>query len=301
MPSHKVCRLTCERSHSVRQTHRDVGADVGRWPLCHDERSWRDDERSVYSHDVTTDPLAPLADLPGVAQAAERARDALGAAHRHPVNLRGWANTATEASWRGGRSSAAIDGGSVELRRDGDFDDPILAGAMRVAQALDGEAAESLSATFRRAPMQAFARLHMLAAADLVTGSEELGRPRAEQGVGDRLELLGDLITGSTSVPAPILAAVVHGELLAVAPFAHANGVVARAASRLVCVSSGLDPHNLGVPEVTWFKRVVEYRAAAADFATGTPDGLARWILLTCEALEAGAAEAASIADAARG
>ncbi|MFW0786574.1 oxidoreductase [Gordonia sp. CPCC 206044] len=249
---------------------------------------------------MTDDPLAPLLDLPGVADAADRARDALSAVHRHPANLRGWDKTATEASWRAGRSSAAIDGGSVELRRDGDYDDPILAGAMRVAQALDGDSLEQLTGVFRRAPAQAFARLHMLAAADLVTDPDTLGRPSARPGVAGRLDLLGQLITGATSVPAPVLAAVVHGELLALEAFGSANGVVARAASRLVCAASGLDPHNLGVPEVTWLRRVDDYRALSTQFGTGAADGVRDWILLCCEALEAGAAEARSIADAAR-
>lgn len=249
---------------------------------------------------MTTDPLAPLVELPGVRDAAERARDALGAVHRHPVNLRNWDKTATEASWRAGRSSAAIDGGSVELRRDGDFDDPLLAGAMRVAQALDGDALTQMTAVFRRAPAQALARLHMLAAADLVSDEETLGRPRAGDQVAARLDLLGQLITGATSAPAPVVAAVVHGELLGLRAFETANGIVARAASRLVCTSSGLDPHNLGVPEVTWLRRADDYRRLSAAFAAGDPDGLRDWILLCCEALEAGAGEAASIADAAR-
>ncbi|MGW0036755.1 oxidoreductase [Gordonia sp. NPDC003376] len=249
---------------------------------------------------MSTDPLAPLLDLPGVRPAADEARDALGAVHRHPANLRGWDKTSTEASWRAGRSSAAIDGGSVELRRDGDFDDPILAGAMRVAQALDGDALDSLTAVFRRAPAQAFARLHMLAAADLVDDPDELGRPRAGADVAARLDLLAQLITGATSVAAPVLAAVVHGELLSVQAFPTANGVVARAASRLVCTSSGLDPHNLGVPEVTWLKRLGEYRSLSAGFGTGRAEALAAWIIFSCEALTGGAAEARSIADAAR-
>ncbi|WLP92548.1 hypothetical protein [Gordonia sp. NB41Y] len=250
---------------------------------------------------MSTDPLAPLLDLPGVRPAADEARDALSAVHRHPANLRGWDKTSTEASWRAGRSSAAIDGGSVELRRDGDFDDPILAGAMRVAQALDGDALDPLTAVFRRAPAQAFARLHMLAAADLVDDPDALGRPRAGTDVAARLDLLAQLITGATSIAAPVLAAVVHGELLSVQAFPTANGVVARAASRLVCTSSGLDPHNLGVPEVTWFKRLGEYRSLSAGFGTGRPEALAAWIIFSCEALTAGAAEARSIADAARG
>ncbi|WP_161926004.1 oxidoreductase [Gordonia crocea] len=245
-------------------------------------------------------PLAPLVELPGVAAAADRARDAVAAVHRHPANLRGWPSTAMEASWRGGRSSAAIDGGSVELRRDGDYDDPLLAGAMRVAQALDGDSLEQLVGVYRRAPAQALARLHVLAAADLVENPDDLGRPRSGPEVSARLDLLGQVITAGPNVPAPIVAAVVHGELLALAPFAEANGIVARGASRLACVATGLDPHNLGVPEVGWLKRVGEYHRAASRFGEGTPDGVAEWILLCCAAFEAGAAEAASIADAAR-
>ena len=154
---------------------------------------------------VGIDPLAPLVALPGVAEAAEKARDALSAVHRHRANLRGWDKTATEASWRAGRSSAAIDGGSVELRRDGDFDDPILAGAMRVAQALDGDSLDQLTGVFRRAPAQALARLHMLAAADMVDDPDELGRPRAGADVAARLDLLGQLISGATTVPPIVL------------------------------------------------------------------------------------------------
>ncbi|GAC47718.1 hypothetical protein [Gordonia aichiensis] len=250
---------------------------------------------------MTTDPLAPLVELPGVREAADRARDALGAVHRHPANLRGWDKTATEASWRAGRSSAAIDGGSVELRRDGDFDDPILAGAMRVAQALDGDSLDQLTSVYRRAPAQAFARLHVLAAADFVDDPDQLGRPRRGAEVATRLELLRQLITGATSAPAPVLAAVVHGELLTLDAFGSASGVVARAASRLTSTSSGLDPHNLGVPEVTWFKKVDDYRSLARGFGTGEPSALADWIVFCCEAMVVGATEAKSIADAARG
>lgn len=247
-----------------------------------------------------TDPLAPLLEMPDVLEAADRARDALAAAHRHPANLRGWDKTATEASWRAGRSSAAIDGGSIELVRNGDFDEPVLSGAMRVAQALDGESLPQLVSVWTRAPLQTLARLHVLAANELTDDPELLGRPRADAELGQRLALLAQLITGATKAPAPILAAVVHAELLALEPFVYANGVVARAASRLVCASTGLDPHNLGVPEVTWFKRVVEYRDLSAAFGAGDPDGIRGWLLLSSEALESGADEARSIADAAR-
>lgn len=246
---------------------------------------------------AATDPLAALLELPGVAAASADAADALARAHRHRSNLRGWPQNAAEASMRAARASAVLDGAQV-VAEDGP--DPVLAGALRVAQAMDG-GATTLVATWRRAPLQALARLHALAAADMIDTADDdrLGRPRTEPGVGPRLELLAGIVTGATRVPAPVVAAVAHGELLTLAPFGTADGVVARAASRLVSIASGLDPHGLGVPEVYWMRRTAEYRAAARGFAAGTPDGLATWLLLSCRAFEAGAREAVRIADTA--
>lgn len=244
----------------------------------------------VPSAPVAADPLAPLLDLPGVTEAAESARAAVDAVHRHPANRRGWTANAAEASVRAARSSSGLDGGSTVLATD--VSDPVLAGALRVAAALDGQVPR-----WPRAPLQVLARLHLLAAADVVTDNAQLGRPRA--GAGQRLELLGQLVTGGTRVPAAVLAAVVHGELLGLAPFGTVDGVVARAAARLVTVSTGLDVHALTVPEVSWLRRPGEYRSAAAGFASGTPEGVAVWVVGCCAALEAGAREAGSIADAA--
>ncbi|EUA24311.1 hypothetical protein I552_3251 [Mycobacterium xenopi 3993] len=68
-----------------------------------------------------------------------------------------------------------------------------------------------------------------------------------------------------------MVAAVAHGELLTLAPFGSADGVVARAVSRLVTVATGLDPHGLGVPEVYWMRRAAEYRDAAAASPAARP------------------------------
>ena len=242
-----------------------------------------------------TDPLAPLAELPGVAGASEEAREALGRAHRHRTNLRGWPATAAEAALRAARASSVLDGGALQLSEDGTAD-PVLAGALRVSEALEG-GATSLIGVWQRAPLQAIARLHALAAADL-TDDDHLGRPRPEGDAGRRLELLADIVTGGTSVPAPVLAGVVHGELLTLEPFGVADGVVARAVSRLVTIASGLDPHGLGVPEVYWMRRSGDYRTAARGFAAGTPDGLAAWLVLSSRGLHDGAREALSIAQA---
>ena len=255
-----------------------------------------------------TDPLAPLLELDGVAEAVKAAQDAVFAVHRHPANLRGGSATAAEASVRAARASAAIEGADPEIPADAAVKDPVLAGALRVAEAL-----ESLLPTWRRAPAQALARMHVLAAADLVANADSPGGPEAEvaaardaevlgrprPGTGARLNLLAQLVTGATSVPGPLLAAVVHGELLALRPFGTADGVVARAAARLTMVATGTDPKSLTVPEVACFRRVVQYNDAAAAFATGEPDGVRTWLLFCCDAMEKGAREARGIADAA--
>jgi hypothetical protein len=279
---------------------------------------------------ASADPLAPLAELPGVAAAGEEAREALGRAHRHRANLRGWPTTAGEASLRAARASSVLDGGSLQLSGGGDLPspqspvpspqspvpslrggpcagahargpmrggpDPVLAGALRVSEALEG-GATSLVGVWQRAPLQAIARLHALAAADLAD-DDRLGRPRGTADVSRRMALLAEIVTGGTQVPAPVLAAVVHGELLTLAPFGTADGVVARAVSRLVTIATGLDPHGLGVPEVYWMRHSGDYRAAARGFSSGTPDGLAAWLVLSARALHAGAREALAIARA---
>ena len=297
---------------------------------------------------VSPDPLAPLVGLPGVADAVRRAREAVVALHRHPVNRTGWAASAAEAALRAARASAALDGAEL-ARADGVITDPVLAGAVRAA-----EATGRLLGTWRTAPLQALARLHVLAAADLgaaypaaglgasdvagahgaaavsgapdaaavsdaadahgtsaVSGTHGTSAVSGAAGAGDsagapgrpvrgteRLALLAELVTGGTSVPAPVLVAVVHGELLVLEPFASANGVVARAAARLAAISSGLDPRGLAVPEVGHLRAGTAYREAARGFAAGTPDGLAAWIRHCCDQWVAGAREGRSIADA---
>jgi hypothetical protein len=241
-----------------------------------------------------TDPLLALLDLPGVPEAVTVARDAVDKVHRHPANRRGWPTTAAEASVRAARASAAIEGGRVEIPADGSVSDPIFTGALRVAEAIG-----PLLGTWRRAPLQALARLHVLAAADLVTDDTGLGRPRPEPGVAARLDLLASLVVAESSVPAPVLAAVVHGELLTLAPFGTADGIVARAATRLTLIATGLDPKGLVVPEVALLRRGPAYPAAAAGFASGAAEGVGAWVAFCCKAVADGAKEAISIADAA--
>lgn len=248
---------------------------------------------------VTTraqDPLAPLVLLPGVAEASEAARSALATVHRHPANRRGWATTAAESVLRGARASAGVEGASVRLDSDGDHDE-VLASALRVAGELTGESLDRAVSVWTRSPLQELAHLHLLAASGTGVDEESLGRPRPERGVAERLQGLAGLVTGDTRVPAPVLAAVVLGELSGLQPFGSGDGIVARAAFRLVAVSTGLDPHCLGVPEVTFYRDPEAHRTALGGFVSGSEEGVGSWILYCCRALEAGAREATSIAD----
>jgi hypothetical protein len=79
-------------------------------------------------------------------------------------------------------------------------------------------------------------------------------------------------------VPSLLRASVVHGELLALAPFAGGNGVVARAAARLTVMADGLDPYGLVAPELGHLAREPEYIGAANAFGTGTSDGVRSWL-----------------------
>lgn len=245
------------------------------------------------------DALLPLLDLPGVTDAVDTARAAIDEVHRHPANRRGWPATAAEASVRAARASAAVAGGATEIPASGEVSDPLLAGSLRVAEAIG-----PLLPTWQRAPLQALARLHVLAAADLDQDQDSLGRPQVSDEGSARLDLLAQLVSEASAkgkravIPGPVLAAVVHGELLALGSFGTADGIVARAAARLSVIGSGLDPKGLVVPEVAYFRRQQEYVSAAEGFASAEPDRVREWILYCCQALETGAKEAGSIADA---
>jgi hypothetical protein len=139
------------------------------------------------------------------------------------------------------------------------------------------------------------ARLHVLAAADLVDRAD-LGRPRPD--AGPRLQGLFALLGGTTAAPAVLVAALVHGELAALTPFGAADGVLARAAGRLTGISRGLDPKAVSVPEVGFVELGRdEYVAALAAYASGTPSGVAGWLVHCCRATEYGAREGLAICE----
>lgn len=241
----------------------------------------------------TPDPLGPLLDLPGVADAADSCRAAVDRLLAHRLMRNRSAEISTESALRGARASAALEGVDVPLAdlRAGAVTDPLVQGSLRVSAALG-----SMTETWRRAPGQVLARLHALAAADLV-GPAELGRPAAH--AGPRLSGLFGLVTGESTVPAVLIAGLVHGELAALAPFGTADGVVARAAGRLTGITRGLDPKAVSVPEVGFAELGRDaYAMALAGYAAGNPAGVAGWLTHCCRATEHGAMEGLAIAEA---
>jgi hypothetical protein len=242
---------------------------------------------------VTVDPLAPLLALADIAPAVERARERADQAMRHRALRRHGGQVAAEVSLRSAIASAALEGHAHEREavRAGTVTDPVLQGALRVAGALPG-----LADRWRNAPRQVLARLHVLAARDVVP-ENELGRPVADPAVGARLDMLAGLVAGGTKVSPLVLAAVVHGELLALRPFAGPSGIVARGAARLVLISTGFDPRGLIGLDVGHRERGPEYVGSAGAFATGTPDGLRSWLRHYMTSVEVAASQLTAVGD----
>jgi len=115
--------------------------------------------------------------------------------------------------------------------------------------------------------------------------------------VASRLASLADLLVAPSRVPALLRAAVVHGELLALRPFAGPNSVVARAAGRLTLIADGLDPRGVLPIDVGHLARQPEYLGAAGAFATGTPDGVRSWLKHCAAAATEAAAALHTICD----
>ncbi|MBB4934691.1 hypothetical protein F4561_005511 [Lipingzhangella halophila] len=259
----------------------------------------------------SVDPLQRIAELPGIAEAVRETRAIVDSLLGHRILRRRSSDVSMEAALRGARASAILEGAAdapLEQVRAGEHDEPRVKGALRVS----GEMG-TLVETWPKAPRQVLARLHTLAAADAVP-SAGLGRPRTDDdhaadpmGVGPapdparmsiRLDALTDLLTTRTSAPALVVAAIVHGELMALRPFGWGDGVVARAAERLTLVERGLDPKALVPSELGYLELRERYTPALRQYLTGTPEGVAEWVVLCCDAVAEGARDSLATCEA---
>lgn len=233
--------------------------------------------------------------LPGVAAAVTASRTAVDELLANRVLRRRSSDVTAEASLRGAWASAWLAGAQLPLGkvRTGGVDDPVLQGTLR-AYAEIGPLAD----TWPRAPRQVLARLHALAAADLVDDPDRLGRPTRLAAV--RLDTLTEVLA-VTNAPALVVAAIVHAEILSLEAFGPGSGVVARAAQRLTLIDRGLDAKSLVIFEMGHRDRADEYASALSAYSGGTPEGIAVWIRHCAEAIVAGASEANAICNAIAG
>lgn len=271
---------------------------------------------------TSSDPLAALGDLPGVADAVDSVRKAVDRVYGHRVMRRRSNEVTAEAALRGARGSAALSGADwnlEEVRRRTDFSGDGESRVIGAALRLTAEAGQLLS-IWRQSPLRVLARLHLVAAGGALP-DDTVGRPRLPgepvdeplieapvPGAGEvsgRLEGLSQLIIAGGSAPALVTSSVVHGELLALRPFGSHNGLVARTAERIVLIASGLDPKSICPAEVGHAEQGrAAYVAAFEGYLSGTPEGMAAWIThcgrsvglgvrestAVCEALQRGAA-----------
>jgi hypothetical protein len=237
---------------------------------------------------VSADPLAWLVSLEGVPSGFAGARDGIDVVLRDRGLRRTSPETTAESLLRGAHASAALEGSASSLAevRAGDMDE-IAADAVRVSTEL-----LSLTPVLRRTPLQALARIHALAGSGSVP-EDRLGRPRDGE-AADRLRTVATLFTAETEAPALAVAAVIHAELVAAAPFASHNGIVARAAERLVLVAKGVDEKSLIVPEAAHLALRPQYESNLRGYATGGQPGMHSWLLYAIEAYAA-AAEASPL------
>jgi len=211
---------------------------------------------------------------------------------------------AAASALTGARDSAALEGAdvTVDVVRAGLDDSPLgraVAASVAVTSAVPGQVD-----AWSRAPLQVLAHLHAIAARGF-EDDEALGRPRQQdevvdplhvgsppswREVPDRLVGLADVLTRPTSSPAILVAAIAHGELMAVQPFRWGSGLIARAAVRLVIASRGVDPDLLGCPEAGMLSLGrSSYVAALRGYRSGEPEGVAEWIRWNASAIGFGA------------
>ncbi|MCW2775857.1 MAG: Oxidoreductase [Nocardioides sp.] len=232
---------------------------------------------------MSTDPLAWLTSLEGVPSAYASARDGIDVMLRDRGLRRTSPETTAESLLRGAHASAVLEGSTSTLAevREGGGDETAQA-ALRVSTEL-----LSLAPALGRSPLQAFARLHALAGAGTVP-DDRLGRPR-DEAASDRLRALAELLTAPTAAPALLVAALVHADLVTAAPFGSHNGLVARAAERLVLVARGVDEKSLVVPEAGHLALRAAYESNLRGYRDGGPAGVQAWLLYGAEAFAAGA------------
>ena len=257
---------------------------------------------------MSLDVLAQIAELPRIAPAVHRSRDAVDQLLWDRQARSVASELARQSQLRGAWASAAMEGAEIPLDSVlvGRIEDSPMGEKVRRSVVVT-EGVPPLVDVFEKAPLQAWARLSALASAGLVP-EDQVGRPRqgmeaddplrlgalpSPQECADRLTALGTVCVSPSTAPAIVTAAVVHAELAVLRPFVHGSGLVARASIRLVLASRGVDPDLLTIPEAGLLGAGrPKYVRALNSYAEGSSDGMVAWVTWFCDAVRLGAVQA---------
>lgn len=236
-----------------------------------------------------SDPFISAAQLEGIPSTYASVRDGLDGILRDRGLRRSTPDDTARSLLQGAAATAALAGSAydVDVLASGGGD-ATARGAVRLSTELLG-----LLPTFKKAPVQAFARIHALAGAGSLD-DDALGRPVNPDGVA-RLTELAWMLGQPTEAPGLVVAALVHAEIAAAGAFASHNGVVGRAAERLVIVARGVDPASVLVPEAGHAADPASYESALAAYSSGSPTGVHQWLMYAAQAFMR-AAEASPLA-----
>ncbi|KQO42149.1 MULTISPECIES: hypothetical protein [unclassified Aeromicrobium] len=246
---------------------------------------------------TSPDPFLPAASLEGVPSAFAATRDGIDALLRDRGLRRSTPEDTARSLLLGAVATARLEGSDLPAVDDDDPAVELLAagGGDAVARAAVRLGTELLGLVpvWSRSPLQAFARLHALAAAGSVP-DDALGRPADAAGAA-RLGELARVVALPTEAPGLVVAALVHAEIATSGAFAAHGGMVARAAERLVLVVKGVDPASVVVPEAGHAAEPAGYGAALTAYARGDATGIQQWLQYASQA-QARAAEASPLA-----
>lgn len=236
-----------------------------------------------------SDPFISAALLEGIPSTYAGTRDGIDSMLRDRGLRRSTPDDTARSLLAGAAATASLEGSryDVETLAAGGGDE-IARGAVRLSTEMLG-----LLPVWNRSPVQALARMHAIAAAGTVADAD-LGRPVNPEGVA-RLTSLASMLGDRTEAPGLVVAALVHAEIASAGAFATHNGVVGRAAERIVLVAKGVDPASVLVPEAGHAAEPEGYRSALAAYAGGSPTGVHQWLMYASQALTR-AAEASPLA-----
>ena len=240
-----------------------------------------------------SDPLVRLASNDSIAHSTAEAVKALDALawNRDLRNFR--AEYEALALRTSGYATGALDGAIMPEDVSSDPESSPMGELSAKALIVTAEAMQQIQA-FKSSPIQVWARLH-----SLLTDSDDRGKLRTTDDVDDPLHLgalvpasyvegrirdLNELIINS-SAPALLVGAIAQAEISTVRPFAYGSHIVARATSRLVLASRGVDVSGLGVLEAGMYSiGRATYTRALGQYMSGTAEGVAGWVAWYCDA-----------------